>query len=435
MTYILTWSDSSLKPTPITLANNVISSNALSITLTGKGAVNWGFPLQEDLMHMLENFASNGTAPQYATLGQLWYNAATKHLNINTAVGWAELAYRRVDSSSPPSPPSYSGDTWFDTTNHFFNVYDSAGAGSWNRLAFTTQVQGNYSVEQPGSIANAYIVVLNPTIASYANNFTGSFKVSHANTGACTINVGGGAVPLRNPNGGALVNGDLLAGQIVSYVYVLNDNAAYVVSVTQSQTDTRYAKLAGLSTQTFNVATATVGTHAINLTQANSLYAPIIANSNLVPVGTVIDFAGPNAPDTTYLVCPASAGSVSPPQLLQISQYPDLFAALGYTYGGVAGQTFGIPWFPTGFPSIAANAGGGAPVGSSSHGMLMEHHHTYGWRASLAAQSGSSTPCWVGDSTQNTSGYIDAHGRVGTSQVDNMPAGMYMLKCIKAKKV
>jgi len=459
MTYLLSWSDSSLKPAPITLANNVINDNTLSIVLTGKGAVNWGLPLQQNLMHVLENFASNGTAPLYATIGQEWYNAATKRLNVNTAVGWAELAYRRIDSAMPPPPPSYSGDTWYDTTNHYLNVYDSTGSGAWNRVAFWTQAQGNYSIEQPGSAANAYIVTLVPAITAYSSNFEGRFKVAHANTAGCTINAGGGVVPLLNQLGGALVAGDLQTGQIVSYAYVFADNKAYVTSITQSQTDTRYAKLAGLNTQNFNVATvpldATVHlvgmapqvglplaanvSNSINITQTDARYAPISAANSLVPLGTVLDFAGPTANiPTGFLPCDGRS--------LSTTTYADLFAVLGYTWGG-AGGNFSLPNFIPGYAALAAdpNAAPNATnaVGWSDArlgaftgwvGQLLDHHHQYTRYSAFVVQSGSSTPCWYGASTVNTYNLYDVWGRGPTQANSNYAAGQFMLKMIKATR-
>lgn len=53
-----------------------------------------------------------------------------------------------------------------------------------------------------------------------------------------------------------------------------------------------------------------------------------------VPAGTVVDFAGSAAP-TGWLIC---AG-----QALSRVDYPDLFAAIGATYGAPSGSTFNLP--------------------------------------------------------------------------------------------
>lgn len=53
-----------------------------------------------------------------------------------------------------------------------------------------------------------------------------------------------------------------------------------------------------------------------------------------VPAGTVVDFAGASTP-TGWLVC---AG-----QTLSRTDYPDLFAVVGATYGAPSGSTFNLP--------------------------------------------------------------------------------------------
>jgi hypothetical protein len=92
---------------------------------------------------------------------------------------------------------------------------------------------GNYALDT--GLANAYVVALSPAIAAYAGNFSGSFKAVNANTGASTLNAGGGVIALVNDVGGVLVAGDIPAGSIVSYNFIAADNKAYITSIVQSQ--------------------------------------------------------------------------------------------------------------------------------------------------------------------------------------------------------
>ena len=57
------------------------------------------------------------------------------------------------------------------------------------------------------------------------------------------------------------------------------------------------------------------------------------------PSGTIVNFAGSTAPDN-YLICDGSSYTTS--------QYPNLFSAIGYTYGG-EGENFNVP---TSVPAI-----------------------------------------------------------------------------------
>jgi microcystin-dependent protein len=65
----------------------------------------------------------------------------------------------------------------------------------------------------------------------------------------------------------------------------------------------------------------------------NGYISPADIVNFMVPVGAVFPFAGATAP-SSYLICQG--------QSLQISIYPELFAAIGYTHGG-SGTTFNLP--------------------------------------------------------------------------------------------
>ena len=279
MSYIIQWSDNALK-VPISLSDNVSDNTSTTLVLTGRGFVNWGQPLQQNLMHLLENFASYGVTPLAPTDGQIWYNAdpASNRLNVNIGSGWSELAWRRIDLSTAPTYITYSGDMWYDTTYNVFNVFNSSTA-SWSRIAYNSQVMGNYSLDT--GVANAYVVTLVPAVmTNYTNSFVGRFKVANTNTGSCTIDAGGGPVPLYSDLGIALVAGDLQIGMIASYIYVYQDNAAYITSIVQSQMDLRYAKLAGLNTQVFRVHDAVGPNDAVAFLQLQNLLsfkAPLLS--------------------------------------------------------------------------------------------------------------------------------------------------------------
>lgn len=100
-------------------------------------------------------------------------------------------------------------------------------------LALIEARSGNYALDT--GAANAYVIALSPAIAAYTGNFSGSFKAVNANTGAATLNAGGGVIPLVNDVGGALAPGDIQAASIVSYNFVAADNKAYMTSVVASQ--------------------------------------------------------------------------------------------------------------------------------------------------------------------------------------------------------
>jgi microcystin-dependent protein len=71
----------------------------------------------------------------------------------------------------------------------------------------------------------------------------------------------------------------------------------------------------------------------ITIQQIIDLVSPIIMGQ-AVPLGTVVDFAGPNAP-TNWMFCYG--------QQLDRETFADLFAILGTTYGTSSAGTFGLP--------------------------------------------------------------------------------------------
>lgn len=190
---------------------------------------------------------------------------------------------------------------------------------------------GNYALDT--GVANAYVIALSPAISAYTADLSGRFKVIHANTGASTVNFGAGPVPLVNETGGALLNGDLPAGAVVSYSYVFGDNKAYITSLVPSQ--------------------------ALSQAAADARYAPFAA-------GHLIMHTGTSAP-SGYLQCPTA------PTNINRATYSALFAAIGTTWGaGDGSTTFGMPYFPAGYAPIHGITG----IGSTTPGAVISHNHT-----------------------------------------------------------
>lgn len=82
------------------------------------------------------------------------------------------------------------------------------------------QIQNlQFSYATDTGVANAYVIALVPVYSSYLDGAMFVFKAAHTNTGASTLDVGGGAVAIvKNPNS-ALTGGEIVAnGQyIVTY--------------------------------------------------------------------------------------------------------------------------------------------------------------------------------------------------------------------------
>jgi hypothetical protein len=92
-----------------------VDVNFTSLTLVGKNFVEYGELLNENFVHLLENFAS-AVEPANPLIGQLWYDQGVRELKLYTATGtWKGFAVLTASPDVPgyPSP----GELWWDTVN------------------------------------------------------------------------------------------------------------------------------------------------------------------------------------------------------------------------------------------------------------------------------------------------------------------------------
>lgn len=120
--YQIKWTNPALpianKQQTINVPPNTVVADKTSVLLTGKGVANYGKILQENLLHVLENFA-NDTAPPYATVGQHWYDTSTGVSNVcwdtnAGAASWKAIGGIQVGAldEDPPTQNNRLGDVW-----------------------------------------------------------------------------------------------------------------------------------------------------------------------------------------------------------------------------------------------------------------------------------------------------------------------------------
>lgn len=134
MAYKITKSDGSLLTN---VQDYTTDTSTTSISILGRGAVNYGQALAENSIHMLENFASP-TPPENPIVGQFWFHTLdnsdgsnTKSLMIAKVYvggdegepkGWKQIGGTNASSEPPKNP--YTGEMWFNG--------DSGTLYSWN---------------------------------------------------------------------------------------------------------------------------------------------------------------------------------------------------------------------------------------------------------------------------------------------------------------
>lgn len=112
------------------LPDGTIDTANSSLTLVGKNYPGYGIFLNQNMVRLMENFA-NGSAPTAPLPGQLWWNTATKYLNINTATtkgtasaAWKTIATMTYASSFTTTP--VAGEQWYDTINGQLKVWNGS---------------------------------------------------------------------------------------------------------------------------------------------------------------------------------------------------------------------------------------------------------------------------------------------------------------------
>lgn len=115
MAYTINYTNSTLKPTPVTVNDNTTEGASTSLTFVGKGVTSYGAVSQRNLLQLLENFAAP-TAPSNPTIGQIWYDSANAQAKVYKATGWFALSFFGGASAVAPTLPDV-GTLWYDTAN------------------------------------------------------------------------------------------------------------------------------------------------------------------------------------------------------------------------------------------------------------------------------------------------------------------------------
>ena len=182
---------------------------------------------------------------------------------------------------------------WLNTVDDNTTNPDVGGTG-WVLLPTAPRVQTNfYNYAAVGGTANALTATMTPAITAYGAGLTLYLKTGvSANSGAMTVNAGGGVVPLVRYDGSALAPGDVPAGSLIDIGY---DGAAFRL-LRLAASDIR--GIIGTTKSPFNVVlqsnttrTTLSGTGFVNFTGGNYVkqsatsVVKVIASTNLFSSG------------------------------------------------------------------------------------------------------------------------------------------------------
>jgi len=105
-----------------TVADGTIDTAATNIKLIGKNFTGYGELIDENFVHMLENFA-DVTAPTAPLVGQIWWNSAIGTLTVYDGVQFKAVSSSTVSDTEPTG--AVEGDLWWDSINEQLFVYNS----------------------------------------------------------------------------------------------------------------------------------------------------------------------------------------------------------------------------------------------------------------------------------------------------------------------
>lgn len=123
MAYTIQFTDSSNKD-PIIVEDGTINTET-SIGLPGKNSTGYGQVIAEDLLHILENFASP-SEPSAPVEGQLWYNNDTNQLLVFDSTRWVPAGGLTKSINEPDTNAALDGDLWVDTDNQQLYLFSGS---------------------------------------------------------------------------------------------------------------------------------------------------------------------------------------------------------------------------------------------------------------------------------------------------------------------
>jgi hypothetical protein len=120
MAYTINKTDGSVLAT---VADGQIDQGSTSLTLIGKNFSGFGDYLNENLVHLLENFAGQ-SQPTPAITGQLWYDTTENRIKVYSGTEWKAVGTSALAVSRPLDIST--GDFWFNTVDSQLYFYDGS---------------------------------------------------------------------------------------------------------------------------------------------------------------------------------------------------------------------------------------------------------------------------------------------------------------------
>ena len=126
-----------------TVPTGKVNTGSTSLTLIGRDVTNYGRSYNQNLVHLLGNFASQ-TSPNNPLLGQLWYDLNFNKMKLYTGSEFRPLYSMPYGDLDTEANGGEIGEFYFDTKNHELNFFDADAPGQWQTVTSypRTQISG-----------------------------------------------------------------------------------------------------------------------------------------------------------------------------------------------------------------------------------------------------------------------------------------------------
>lgn len=255
MTYSIYKSNGNLL---VSVPDQTINTSATSISLVGRGSINYGTSVNTNLVHLVENFASN-VQPAHPLLGQTWYDIANDRLSYYKPSGWVNV---RV-------PEDYIMANIAGLAGNLSSVIGNTSANITNVLSVFNDgnVAITYALQDLRSIVNnnqSFVTTLSNTFANANIALANSIMALGATFGAngnvtTSAGISDFAEAVANATGSY---GTRISGLESNVTTLTSNTSAWIRSTEQTQTTANLAIASRIDSLYASITTGNVTTSA-----------------------------------------------------------------------------------------------------------------------------------------------------------------------------
>jgi hypothetical protein len=149
----------------VTVADGTLNNTAAPIAFPGKGYSNYGAPVLQDVLWVMQNFAGAAT-PTPALQGMCWYNTSINQLQIYTGTVWTSM-FKANQSNIPDTTLTYDLGSSSFKFNNIWSGTVNATTGN------VTTVNSTLITATTGNVTTVNATTVNVVGTVTAANFVG----------------------------------------------------------------------------------------------------------------------------------------------------------------------------------------------------------------------------------------------------------------------